>query len=285
MEREFDDAFLERYSRNILLPEIGVAGQLKISRARVLVIGAGGLGSPAACYLAAAGVGVLGLADADDVDLSNLQRQILHGTADVGSSKVLSAARKIRSLNPDVEVVTYKQYLDAASIGPIVADYDFVIEGVDNFPSKFLVNDACVLAGVPFSQGGILQFVGLTMTVKPRETACYRCVMGEPPTGRVPTCSSAGVFGAIAGMLGSIQAAEALKYITGAGQPLFDALLCFDAKAMDFMKSPVQKNPCCRVCGEQPDITELGGDNHRQCVPGAARGCQSAAGADRSCQG
>ncbi|OLN30710.1 Sulfur carrier protein adenylyltransferase ThiF [Desulfovibrio sp. DV] len=284
MEVEREDAYWERYSRNILLPEIGVDGQLKISRARVLIIGAGGLGSPAAYYLAAAGVGVLGLADADDVDLSNLQRQILHATADVGSAKVLSAAAKIRAINPDVEVVAYRQYLDAATIGPIVADYDFVIEGVDNFPSKFLINDACVLAGVPFSQGGILQFVGMTMTVKPGDTACYRCVMGEPPTGTVPTCSSAGVFGAIAGMLGSIQAAEALKYITGAGRPLYDSLLCFDAKAMDFMKSPVQRNPRCRVCGEQPDITALAGDNTRSCVPGGDRACRRAAGANRSAQ-
>ena len=274
MEVEREDAYWERYSRNILLPEIGVEGQLKISRARVLIIGVGGLGSPAAYYLAAAGVGVLGLADADDVDLSNLQRQILHGTPDVGSPKVVSAAHKIRALNPDVEVIPYRQYLDAVSIGSIVADYDFVIEGVDNFPSKFLINDACVLAGVPFSQGGILQFVGMTMTVKPWETACYRCVMGAPPTGKVPTCSSAGVFGAIAGMLGSIQAAEALKYITGAGRPLYDSLLCFDAKAMDFMKSPVARDPACRVCGEQPDITALAGDTSRLCIPIADRVCR-----------
>lgn len=273
MEWEPDDAFLERYSRHILLPEVGVAGQRKISRARVLIIGAGGLGSPVAYYLAAAGVGVIGLADADDVDLSNLQRQILHGTDDVGSPKVLSAARKMRALNPDVDVVVHRRYLDAATIGPIVADYDFVVEGVDNFPSKFLINDACVLAGVPFSQGGILQFVGMTMTVRPRETACYRCVMGEPPVGNVPTCASAGVFGAIAGMLGSIQAAEALKCITGVGRPLHDSLLCFDAKAMDFMKSPVKRNPGCRVCGEQPDITALVDHEHSWRAAGSHRTC------------
>ena len=257
LEDEWDDAFLERYSRHILLPEVGLEGQRRIRRARVLIVGAGGLGSPAAYYLAAAGVGVIGLADADVVDLSNLQRQILHATADVGSPKVLSAARKMRALNPDVEVVTYKACLDADNIGPIVAAYDFVVEGVDNFESKYLINDACVLAGVPFSQGGILQFVGMTMTVRPGETACYRCVMGEPPVGAVPTCASAGVFGAIAGMLGAIQAAETLKYITGVGRPLYDALLCFDAKDMEFMKSPVRKDPACRVCGERPDITVL----------------------------
>jgi molybdopterin-synthase adenylyltransferase len=257
MERALDDAYLERYSRHILLPEVGVEGQLKISRAKVLIIGAGGLGSPVAYYLAAAGVGTIGIADADVVDLSNLQRQILHTTGDVGSPKVLSAARKIKALNPDIEVVAHQRYLDAATIGPIIDAYDFVIEGVDNFASKYLVNDACVLHGIPFSQGGILQFVGMTMTVRPHETACYRCAMGEPPTGKVPTCASAGVFGAIAGMLGSIQAAEALKYITGTGELLYDSLLCFDAKAMDFMKSPLKRDVHCRVCGEAPDIKEL----------------------------
>lgn len=257
MEREFDDAFLERYSRHILLPEVGVAGQLRIRRAKVLVVGAGGLGSPAALYLAAAGVGVLGIADADTVDLSNLQRQILHGTADIGAAKVESAARRIAAVNPEVEVVTHREYLTAATIGAVVSQYDFVVEGVDNFPSKYLVNDACVLAGVPVSMGGILQFVGQTMTVLPGRTACYRCVMGEPPTGKVPTCASAGVFGAIAGMLGSIQAAEALKFVTGVGQVLGDALLCFDAKAMDFMKSPARRDPACPLCGEHPAIREL----------------------------
>ncbi|WP_300159534.1 HesA/MoeB/ThiF family protein [Solidesulfovibrio sp.] len=267
-----DDAFLERYSRHILLPEVGVAGQLRIRRAKVLVVGAGGLGSPAALYLAAAGVGVLGVADADVVDLSNLQRQILHATPDIGAPKVASAARRIRALNPDVEVVTHAQYLTAANIADVVSRYDFVVEGVDNFPSKYLVNDACVLAGVPFSMGGILQFVGQTMTVLPGETACYRCVMGEPPTGKIPTCASAGVFGAIAGMLGSIQAAEALKHITGAGRPLLDALLCFDAAAMDFMKSPVRRDPACRVCGAHGDIRTLSDVAGPVCA-GARRAC------------
>lgn len=270
---DFDDAFLERYSRHILLPEVGVAGQQAIRQARVLVVGAGGLGSPVAYYLAAAGVGVLGIADADVVELSNLQRQILHTTADIGSPKVLSAARKIKALNPDVEVVSYEQYLDAATIGPIIDGYDFVVEGVDNFSSKFLVNDACVLHGIPFSQGGILQFVGMTMTVRPGQTACYRCLMGEPPVGEVQTCASAGVFGAIAGMLGAIQAAEALKYVTGAGRPLYDTLLCFDAKEMDFLKSPLTRNPRCRVCGEQPDITELADYGRPGCSTAARPQC------------
>lgn len=257
MDWDADDASLERYSRHILLPEVGIEGQHKIRQASVLVVGAGGLGSPVALYLAAAGVGRLGIADADVVDLSNLQRQILHATPDVGAAKVDSAARRIAALNPDVTVVPHRGYLTAATIADVVSQYDFVVEGVDNFPSKYLVNDACVLAGVPFSMGGILQFVGQTTTVLPGKTACYRCVMGEPPTGTVPTCASAGVFGAIAGMLGSIQAAEALKYITGVGRLLTDALLCFDAKEMEFFKSPMRRKADCRVCGAHPDIREL----------------------------
>ncbi|MEA4856585.1 HesA/MoeB/ThiF family protein [Solidesulfovibrio sp.] len=254
MEPAWDEAFLERYSRHILLPEVGLEGQLRIRRAGVLVVGAGGLGSPAALYLAAAGVGRLGIADADTVDLSNLQRQILHATPDIGAPKVASAARRIAALNPDVDVVLHGERLTAANVAEVVAAYDFVVEGVDNFPSKYLINDACVLAGVPVSMGGILQFVGQTMTVVPGRTACYRCVMGAPPTGKVPTCASAGVFGAVAGMLGSIQAAEALKWITGVGTPLADTLLCFDAAPMDFFKSPVRRDPACRVCGRDADI-------------------------------
>ncbi len=278
LEDPCDDAFLERYSRHILLPEVGLEGQRRLRRSRVLIVGAGGLGSPVAYYLAAAGVGVIGLADADVVDLSNLQRQILHATADVGTPKVLSAARKMRALNPDVEVVTYQACLDVDNIAPIVAAYDFVVEGVDNFESKYLINDACVLTGVPFSQGGILQFVGMTMTVRPGETACYRCVMGDPPAGAVPTCASAGVFGAIAGMLGAIQAAETLKYLAGVGRPLYDALLCFDAKDMEFMKSPVRKDPACRVCGERPDITVLQRAARPTCAAKAGDGARTCPG-------
>ena len=249
---------LQRYSRHILLKDVGIEGQEKILQAKVLIIGAGGLGSPAAFYLAAAGVGTIGIADGDVVDLSNLQRQIIHFTGDVGRAKVLSAREKIENLNPDVEVKVYGNFLTADTILDIVKEYDFVIDGTDNFTAKFLINDACVMAGVPFSHGGILRFAGQTMTIIPGESACYRCVFnGPPPKDAVPTCSQAGVLGAIAGMLGTIQAAEALKYITETGEVLTDSLLAFDALDMDFQKVKLKKNPKCPVCGENPTITEL----------------------------
>jgi molybdopterin/thiamine biosynthesis adenylyltransferase len=248
--RNFTEEELERYSRHILLADVGVEGQDKICAARVLVVGAGGLGSPVAYYLAAAGVGTIGIVDGDVVDLSNLQRQILHGTAEVGVPKVESARRRMAALNPAVKIDTYQTMLCAENILDIVAPYDFVIDGTDNFAAKFLINDACVLAKKPYSHGGILRFAGQTMTVKPGESACYACVFHEPPpAGAVPACSSAGVLGAVAGMLGTIQAAEALKFITGAGTPLFDTLLSFDAKTMDFRKTRLRRNPGCRVCG------------------------------------
>ncbi len=255
---EVSEEYLERYSRHIILEEVGIDGQEKISSARVLIIGAGGLGSPVALYLAAAGVGTIGIADADNVEISNLQRQIVHFTSDVGSAKAVSAAAKIQAINPHVRVNVYKEYLCAANISAIIREYDFVVDGTDNFASKFLINDACVLNRIPFSHGGILRFSGQAITVKPGETACYRCIFEQPPpTNSVPTCSSAGVLGAIGGMLGTIQATEALKYITGAGMPLYNSLLHFDAKKMDFRKVAVKKNDHCPVCGERPSIHEL----------------------------
>jgi molybdopterin/thiamine biosynthesis adenylyltransferase len=254
----FTEERLERYSRHIILKEVGIEGQERLHAARVLIIGAGGLGAPAALYLAAAGVGTLGIADADAVDLSNLQRQVIHHTPDVGKPKVESAAEKMRAINPDVTVHTYRTFVSATNIGPLVADYDFVIDGTDNFAAKFLINDACVLAGIPFSHGGILRFQGQTMTVLPRRSACYRCIFGRPPPkDAVPTCSQAGVLGAIAGMLGTIQAAEALKHILGIGHVLADALLTFDALEMNFRKVPLRRNRACALCGEKPTITEL----------------------------
>ncbi|MDR1190795.1 MAG: HesA/MoeB/ThiF family protein [Verrucomicrobiales bacterium] len=248
--RNFTDSELERYSRHIILEDVGIEGQQKICDARVLVIGAGGLGSPVALYLAAAGVGTIGIADGDEVDLSNLQRQVIHTTADVGIPKVDSAKNKMLAINPSLTVNTYHQMLFANNILDIIKPYDFIIDGTDNFATKFLVNDACVLAGKPFSHGGILRFAGQTMTVKPRESACYACVFGQPPpAGLVPTCSSAGILGAVAGILGAIQAAETLKYIIGSGQPLYDQLLSFDAKTMNFRKVQLKRNPKCRVCG------------------------------------
>jgi molybdopterin-synthase adenylyltransferase len=254
----FTEERLERYSRHIILKEIGIKGQERLYHSKVLIIGVGGLGAPAALYLAAAGVGTLGIADADKVDLSNLQRQIIHHTADVGRLKVESAAAKMRAINLDINVHTHHQYVMADNISDLIRGYDFVIDGTDNFSAKFLINDACVLAGIPFSHGGILRFNGQTMTVLPRQSACYRCAFGKPPPqGVVPTCSQAGVLGAIAGMLGTIQAAEALKHITGAGRLLTDALLTFDALEMNFRTVKIKRNPQCPICGENPTITEL----------------------------
>ncbi|MDR1648504.1 MAG: HesA/MoeB/ThiF family protein [Zoogloeaceae bacterium] len=247
--RDFSETELERYSRHILLADVGIEGQEKILESKVLIIGAGGLGAPIAYYLAAAGVGTLGIVDGDVVDLSNLQRQIIHTTAEVGVPKVESAQRKIAALNPDVTVETYRTMLDASNILEILEPYDFIIDGTDNFAAKFLINDACVLAGKPYSHGGILRFTGQTMTIVPRKTACYACAFHRPPpAGAVPTCASAGVLGAIAGMLGTIQAAEALKVILGLGEPLYNQLLTFDAKTMNFRKTTLKPNPHCRVC-------------------------------------
>ncbi|GHV02776.1 adenylyltransferase [Campylobacterota bacterium] len=253
--KEWNDEELERYSRHIILEDVGIEGQEKIQNARVLIIGAGGLGSPIALYLAAAGVGTIGIVDGDVVDLSNLQRQVIHTTAEVGVPKVESAKKKMLAINPHIKVNTYQTMLDATNILPIVEQYSFIIDGTDNFAAKFLINDACLLAKRPYSHGGILRFTGQTMTIRPYESACYACVFDSPPpAGIVPTCSSAGILGAVAGMLGTIQAAEALKFIVGAGELLENALLSFDAKTMNFRKIKFKKNPKCRVCGEGAHI-------------------------------
>lgn len=261
----FSEEQLTRYSRHIILKNIGVEGQQKILEGKVLIIGAGGLGAPAALYLAAAGVGTLGIVDGDSVDLSNLQRQIIYFTPDVGKQKVLSAREKIEMVNPDVKVVTYPKRVCADNIAGIVADYDFIIDGTDNFAAKFLINDACVLAKKPFSHGGILRFDGQTMTYAPKNT-CYRCIFqNPPPKNAVPTCSQAGVLGAIAGILGTIQAAEALKYLTGQGSLLTNRLLVLDALEMNFRTVNVKKNPACPVCGEHPSITTLVDEEQPAC--------------------
>jgi molybdopterin/thiamine biosynthesis adenylyltransferase len=255
---DFTDERLERYSRHILLPEVGIPGQRKLAAAKVLVVGAGGLGSPVALYLAAAGVGTVGIADADTVDLSNLQRQIIHFTPDLGRPKVDSAAEKMRALNPDIEVRPIPEFLRAENIRQVIRGYDFVIDGTDSFAAKFLINDACVLEGIPFSHGGILRYQGQTMTVQPGVSACYRCVfVAPPPPDAVPTCSQAGILGAIAGMLGTIQAAETLKFITGVGSLLKDALLTFDARDMAFRKVPLRRNPRCPACGAEAHLHDL----------------------------
>ena len=233
---------IERYSRHIILQDVGGEGQQKILNSKVLIIGTGGLGAPAALYLAAAGVGNLGIIDSDVVDLSNLQRQVIHFTPDVGKPKVESAKEKIAEINPDVNVTAIHDLFRADNALDIIKDYDFIIDGTDNFPAKFLINDACVMGEKPFSHGGILRFDGQTMTYVPG-SASYRCVFnGPPPPNSVPTCSQAGVFGAIAGMLGTIQAAEALKYIIGKGDLLTNRLLIFDALKMNFRTVNVKPN-------------------------------------------
>jgi len=255
---DFTEEQLDRYSRHILLKDVGIKGQSKLLKARVLIVGAGGLGSPAAFYLAAAGIGTIGLIDNDVVDISNLQRQIIHFTKDINEPKVDSAAEKMKALNPDVQVKTYKELIRADNIMDIIGEYDFVIDGTDNFATKFLINDACVFGKIPFSHGGILRYDGQTITVNPWESACYRCVFNEPPPpDAVPSCSEAGVLGAIAGMLGTIQATEALKFFTGSGELLTNTLLTFNAKNMDFRRIKLRRQTNCPICGENPTVTEL----------------------------
>jgi adenylyltransferase/sulfurtransferase len=252
------EAQIERYSRHIILPEVGGRGQERLLAGRVLLVGAGGLGSPAGLYLAAAGVGTIGIVDADRVDLSNLQRQIIHSTGDVGRLKVESAAARINALNPDVQVRTYPQRLTAATALPILGEYDFVIDGTDSFASKFLVADACHFTGKPYAHAGILRFDGQMLTVLPGQTACYRCVFRQPPpAGVVPSCSQAGVLGVLAGVLGTLQATEALKFLLGEGRLLTDRMLVYSALDLCFREVPLQRNPRCPLCGGTPRITEL----------------------------
>ena len=254
---DFTEEELLRYSRHILLKDVGVEGQEKIRNGKVLVVGAGGLGAPVALYLAAAGVGTIGIVDGDVVDLSNLQRQVIHFTGDVGHPKVESARDKMLAINPNVKVNTIREFLMSDNALDIIKDYDFIVDGTDNFPVKFLINDACVMAGKPFSHGGILRFEGQTFTHL-AGTACYRCLFkSPPPANAVPTCSQAGVLGAIAGMLGTIQAAETLKYLTGVGELLTNKLLTFNAKTMDFRKINTRRQASCAICGDNPTITEL----------------------------
>lgn len=256
----FSNEQLERYSRHIILKEVGAKGQKKLLNGKVLVIGTGGLGAPAAMFLAAAGVGTIGLVDNDAVDLSNLQRQIIHQTKDVGKPKVISGAETINEMNPDVKVVTYQEWVSASNILDIIKDkdYDFIIDGTDNFPAKFLINDACVLSSKPFSHAGIIRFYGQTMTYLPGEGPCYRCIFRDPPPpDAVPTCKQAGVLGVMGGIIGTIQATEALKYILGIGELLNGYLLTFDALTMEFRKVKLPVNTNCKVCSAKASIKEL----------------------------
>jgi molybdopterin-synthase adenylyltransferase len=257
-ELNFSEEEIRRYSRHIVLPEVGGIGQKQINRASVLVVGAGGLGSPVALYLAATGVGTIGIVDDDVVDTSNLQRQILHTTADVGRKKVESAREALLALNPNLTIVPHDVRLNAGNVLDILKDYDVVAEGSDNFPTKFLVNDACVMTGTPLSMAGIFRFSGQILTVVPREGPCYRCLIPQPPPpGAIPSCQEAGVLGAMAGAVGVIQATEVLKLILGKGEVLRGRLLLFEALQMRFEPIEVKRNPECPVCSETPSITEL----------------------------
>jgi molybdopterin/thiamine biosynthesis adenylyltransferase len=257
-ELDFSEEEIRRYSRHIVLPEVGGIGQKQINRASVLVVGAGGLGSPVAFYLAAAGVGKIGIVDNDVVDVSNLQRQILHTTADVGRKKVDSARETLLALNPNLTIVPHDVRLDSTNIRDILKGYDLVAEGSDNFPTKFLVNDACVMTGTPLSMAGIFRFSGQILTVIPGEGPCYRCLIPQPPPpGAIPSCQEAGVLGAMAGAIGVMQATEILKLILGKGEVLSGRLLLFEALQMRFEPIEVKRNPECPVCSETPSITEL----------------------------
>lgn len=254
----FTNEQLERYSRHIILKEVGVKGQKKLLNAKVLIIGAGGLGAPAAMYLAAAGVGTIGIADADEVDLSNLQRQVIHTASDIGKAKVRSAKETMNAINPDINVNTYRMFVTSENIMELIADYDFIIDGTDNFPAKFLINDACVMAKKPFSHAGIIRFQGQLMTYVPGEGPCYRCVFkNPPPKDAVPTCKQAGVIGAMGGVIGSLQAMEAIKYIVGQGELLTGRLLTYDALKMQFRTVKLPKDNHCAICREHPELTEL----------------------------
>jgi molybdopterin/thiamine biosynthesis adenylyltransferase len=240
----------ERYSRQIVLDEIGPAGQERLLNAKALIIGAGGLGSPVALYLAAAGVGTIGIADGDEVELSNLQRQILHFTPDIGTAKVSSARDKMTALNPEVSVAPHQTSINCENIAEIIETYDFVVDATDNFPARFLINDTCVRLGIPYSHGGVLRFLGQAITVLPHSSPCYRCIFPEPPPDEVAAaCCRDGILGVVPGVIGSIQATEAIKYLTGVGDLLTGRLLTFDALRMRFREVPVRMNPRCPACG------------------------------------
>ncbi len=257
---DFSDDQIERYARHIILKEIGGAGQQKLLSAKVLVVGAGGLGSPLLMYLAAAGVGTLGIVDDDTVSLSNLQRQILHRTGDIGRPKTASAAETLAALNPDVKVVLHEARLNAANALALVSGYDLVADGSDNFETRFLVNDACYLAKVPLVSAAIGQFEGQLSTYRAFEggNPCYRCVFPErPPPGTVPSCAEAGVVGALAGVMGSLQAVEVIKEITGIGQSMAGRLTIYDALDARFRTLKLRRDPGCALCGEHATIRDL----------------------------
>jgi len=258
LPRSLDAAQRQRYSRHLLIPEVGEEGQLKLLDSRILLIGAGGLGSPASLYLAAAGVGRLGIVDDDRVDASNLQRQIAHSTERLGEWKADSAKRTIEALNPDVEVVTYKERLTSENVDRILADgWDVIVDGADNFPTRYLLNDAAVWHDIPIVHGSIYRFEGQVTVFKPHEGPCYRCLFPQPPPPELaPSCAEGGVLGVLPGIVGSLQASEALKLALGVGESLAGRLLLFDALATEFNEVTLRRDPDCPVCGEHPTITE-----------------------------
>ncbi|MBI3753687.1 MAG: molybdopterin-synthase adenylyltransferase MoeB [Deltaproteobacteria bacterium] len=255
----FTEEQIERYSRHIILPEVGGKGQAELLKSKVFVLGAGGLGSPALLYLAAAGVGTIGIADGDCVDLSNLQRQIIHDTEKVGTHKAVSAKKSIEALNPDVKVVTYKERLNTDNIRGIIRDYDVLLDGSDNFPTRYLMNDAAFFEKKTLISGSMFRFDGQATIFKPHEgQPCYRCLYPEPPPkGLVPSCQEAGVLGALAGVVGVIQAVETIKELLGIGNTLAGHLLIFDALGMNFRKVKVRRDPECALCSEKAIIKEL----------------------------
>jgi sulfur-carrier protein adenylyltransferase/sulfurtransferase len=257
-DRQFTQEQATRYSRHFLLPEVGEEGQAKLLDAKVLLVGAGGLGSPAAYYLGAAGVGTLGIVDNDVVDLSNLQRQILHTNDRVGKPKTESAKQTIQALNPDVRVVPYQEKLTSQNIMRIIEDYDIIVDGCDNFPTRYLVNDACFLAKKPNVHGSIFQFEGQATVFYPGKGPCYRCLYPEPPPpDMAPSCQEAGVLGVLPGLIGVIQALETIKLIIGKGDPLVGKLLCFNTLSMDINTLMLKRDPACPLCGEKPTIHNL----------------------------
>ena len=249
---------VRRYSRHLIIPDVGMAGQKRLKNAKVLCVGAGGLGSPALMYLAAAGVGTLGVVEFDVVDESNLQRQIIHGQSDVGRSKAESAADRVQEINPYVEVILHEERLDSDNVMEIFAGYDLIVDGTDNFATRYLVNDACVLLGKPYVWGSIFRFEGQASVFWSEYGPCYRCLYPEPPPpGMVPSCAEGGVLGVLCASIGSIQVTEAIKVITGIGDPMVGELTVYDALAMEYTKVRIRKDPDCAICGENPTVTEL----------------------------
>jgi molybdopterin/thiamine biosynthesis adenylyltransferase len=260
--RDYTQLELQRYSRHISLEQIKLKGQTKILDSSIVIIGAGGLGSPISLYLSAAGVGNITIVDGDVVELSNLQRQIIHNTQDIGVNKASSAEKKMSAINPDINITMINKFANSDNIREIIKGHDFVVDATDSFESKFLINDACILENIPFSHGGILRFFGQTITVSPRKSACYRCLFNKPPSENIPTCAEAGILGSVAGMLGTIQATEVLKYITKSGINLFDTLLTFDSLNMDFRKIKISRDKNCSICGDKPTIKKLIADEY-----------------------